>query len=150
MPFPCAHRRCRVLRLPRIVSGMPLRLCWLAPAIPPVIRRGATPRIGRLYSQAESRRKSPDRERGCEGSAGSIAEGSYSVRLERKGIARQVFETDPRQGDAEFLLGAGHGRQHYLGQKIGSGMRYLGVLDGAPPRAKYRWPSTPLRSRASS
>src|SRR5580704_15610881 len=129
-PTPCTRRRCRVLRLPRIVSGMPLRLCWLAPAIPPVIRRGATPRIGRLYSQAESRRKSPDRERGC-GSAGSIAEGSFSIRLERQGIVRQVFETDPRQGDTEFLFRAGHGRQHDLGQKIGPGMRYLGVLDGA-------------------
>src|SRR5580658_8716185 len=107
-PIPCARRRCRVLRLPRIVSGMPLRLCWLAPAIPPVIRRGATPRIGRLYSQAESRRKSPDRERGC-GSAGSIAEGSFSIRLERQGIVRQVFETDPRQGDTEFLFRAGRG-----------------------------------------
>ena len=59
---------CAQLPLIRIVSGMPLRLCWLPP--PPIASgssRGKAPRIARLYSQAESRRKSPDRERECDG-----------------------------------------------------------------------------------
>ena len=58
---------CAQLPLIRIVSGMPLRLCWLPPPIASGSSRGKAPRIARLYPQAESRRKSPDRERDCEG-----------------------------------------------------------------------------------
>ena len=59
-------------RLVRIVSGMPLppllavtAMCQPPPCAPPLAgegREGESPRIARLYSQAESHRKSPDRE----------------------------------------------------------------------------------------
>ena len=48
---------------------------------------------------------------------------------QRLRVARHVFEIDAGERDAEFVLGAGHGRKHDLVQKIGTGMRLVVVLD---------------------
>jgi len=45
------------------------------------------------------------------------------------GLARHVSKIDAGKRDAEFVLGAGHGREHDPVQKLGTGVRLTVLID---------------------
>ena len=113
---------------------MPLRLCWLPPS-GQRIRRGRSPRIARLYSQAESRRKSPDRERDYAESEARCAQARAAGRACRPDLlsawASRAMSSRLMRASAtpNCVLGTGHGRQHDLVQEVGTGVRSIGFID---------------------
>src|SRR5271154_4299203 len=101
---------------------MPHRLYWLLRYFRQRVCRGTRPRIARLYSQAESRRKSPDRERERREPKWSAARRTAGRFFQDGGIARHVFNADAGERYAKFLFGTRHRRQHDFIEKLGTGV----------------------------
>ena len=90
---------------------------------------GESPRIGRLYSQAESRRKSPDRERGSAGRQGRAAPRPGLFRACASRAMSSTLMRESATPNSDF--GVGHGGQDDLEQKIGAGIGQLVIFDGS-------------------
>src|SRR6202158_1098563 len=120
---------------PDPVRHAPLPLPALT-AIPPASPPRASPRIVQLYSQGESRRKSPDRERGL-GRERTILPtrlgdaGLRRLLIKRLRVADHVFDIDAGQSRAEFALAAAHGRRHYSLYEFRAAVQLVAILDRA-------------------
>src|ERR1700734_1622334 len=73
-------------------------------------------RIAGLYSQRESRRKSPDRERA---QARLLRVLATAIAVETFGMARHVVQTDAAQRQAKLLLSGRQNRKHDFGDEFG-------------------------------